>query len=75
MQPTKTVLEPQPLLPFLFATWPEVKRTKVKQWLKYDGVHVNDAVVTQHDYELKAGDLVSIQPTKAPPPPRCLSSR
>jgi 23S rRNA pseudouridine1911/1915/1917 synthase len=68
MQPTKTVLESQPLLPFLFATWPEVKRTKVKQWLKYDGVHVNDAVVTQHDYELKAGDLVSIQPTKAPPP-------
>lgn len=68
MQPTKTVLEPQPLLPFLLATWPEVKRTKMKQWLKYDSVLVNDAVVTQHDYELSAGDRVSIQPTKAPPP-------
>ncbi|GEP46457.1 pseudouridine synthase [Brevifollis gellanilyticus] len=68
MIPAQTVTEAQPLLPFLFAGWPEVKRTKVKQWLKFGAVHVNEKVVTRHDHELQAGDKVSISPTKAPPP-------
>jgi 23S rRNA pseudouridine1911/1915/1917 synthase len=69
MIPAQTVTEPQALQPFLFTAWPEVKRTKVKQWLKYGAVHVNDKVVTKHDHALAAGDRVSILPTKAPPPP------
>ena len=69
MIPAQTVPEPQPLLPFLFAAWPEVKRTKVKQWLKFGAVHVNDQSITKHDHPLQAGDRVSILPTKAPPPP------
>lgn len=68
MIPPKTVSEPQLLLAFLFQTWPEVKRTNVKQWLKFGAVRVNDQVVTRHNQELKAGDQVSIHPTKAPPP-------
>lgn len=68
MSPPKIVSEAQPLLPWLFANWPEVKRTKVKQWLKFGAVQVNDRVVTQHDHALAAGDQVSIHPVKAPPP-------
>lgn len=68
MIPDQTVPEPQPLLPFLFTAWPEVKRTKVKQWLKFGSVRVNDTVVTRHDHALEAGDKVSILPVKAPPP-------
>lgn len=68
MQPTQTVPEAQALLPYLFAAWPEAKRTTVKQWLKHGGVYVNDTVVTRHDHALQAGDRVSIRPTKAPPP-------
>lgn len=69
MIPAKTVPEPQALLPFLLAAWPEVKRTKVKQWLKFGGVRVNEQVITRHDHALQAGDKVSIVPGKAPPPP------
>lgn len=68
MIPVQTVPEPQPLLPFLLAAWPEVKRTKVKQWLKFGSVRVNDEVVTRHDHALQAGDRVGIVPGKAPPP-------
>ena len=47
MTPTKIVSQSQPLLTYLLATWPEVKRTKVKQWLKFGAVHVNDQSVTR----------------------------
>lgn len=69
MIPSQTVSESQALQPYLFTAWPEVKRTKVKQWLKYGAVRVNDVIVTKHDYALQVGDRVSILPTKAPPPP------
>jgi len=68
MIPAQTVSEPQSLQPFLFAAWPEVKRTKVKQWLKFGAVRVNEVVVTRHDHALQAGDKVTIIPGKAPPP-------
>jgi 23S rRNA pseudouridine1911/1915/1917 synthase len=63
----RTVSEPAPLLPFLFEAFSEAKKTKVRQWLKYGGVLVNGQVVKKHDHELKSGDLISIQPPKAPP--------
>lgn len=68
MQSPRQVTEAQPLLAYLFAQWPEVKRTKIKQWLKFGAVLVNGKPVTQHNHELSAGDAVSIQPVKAPPP-------
>lgn len=64
----KTVTDPAPLLNFLFAQFPEVKRTKVKQWLRFSGVQVNGQPVTQHDYPLQPGDIITIAPQKAPPP-------
>jgi len=65
---SKTATESTPLLPFLLAQWPEVKRTKIKQWLRFSAVKVNGHSITKHDHTLQAGDVVSIQPQKAPPP-------
>lgn len=64
---SKTATEKALLLPFLIAEWPEVKRTKIKQWLRFDAIKVNGRTVTQHDHSLQPGDVVSIQPQKAPP--------
>lgn len=60
------------LLPFLFENWPDMKRTRVKQWLKFGSVRVNDRAVTRHDHPLKPGDKITIKvervPRKAAPP-------
>ena len=61
MHATHTVEHPAELLAFLFACRPEVKRTKVRQWLKYGSVHVNGRAVTRSNHPLKTGDLVSIR--------------
>lgn len=63
----KPVTEPSPLLPFLFAAWPDVKRTKIKQWLKFGAIRVNGNPVTQHDHGLRIGDTVALQPEKPVP--------
>ncbi|HEY1082453.1 MAG TPA: RluA family pseudouridine synthase [Prosthecobacter sp.] len=63
-----TATEPAALLSFLFASWPEVKRTKIKQWLRFGAVHINGRSITRHDHALQAGDVVEIRPQKAPPP-------
>jgi 23S rRNA pseudouridine1911/1915/1917 synthase len=64
---SKTVTQTSPLLPFLFQEWPEVKHTKIKQWLRFGAVNVNDHIITQHDYQLQPNDIISIRPQKAPP--------
>jgi 23S rRNA pseudouridine1911/1915/1917 synthase len=55
------VTQPSPLLPFLFAQWPETKKTTVKQWLKYGSVRINGQINTKHDHPLAIGDQVTIQ--------------
>lgn len=45
---------------FLFASFPEVKKTKVKQWLKHGSVLVNGAKQSRHDHALSANDTVQI---------------
>lgn len=59
------VTEPSELLPFLFASQPEVKRTKVRQWLKFGSVLVNGVATTKYNTPLKPGDVVSIRSVKA----------
>jgi 23S rRNA pseudouridine1911/1915/1917 synthase len=59
-----TVTAPSALLPFLFATWPEVKRTQMKQWLKHQAVVVNGRPVAQFDHPLQPGDVVSLRTGK-----------
>ena len=48
------------LLTFLLARRPEVKRTRVQQWLKYRSIQVNGRVVTRATHPLQTGDVVSI---------------
>ncbi len=52
---------PAALLPFLFARHPEVKKTKVRQWLKFGSVKVNGKTSRQHDHALVSGDEVVIE--------------
>ncbi len=59
--------EAGPLLAFLFLKLPEVKRTKLRQWLRHGGVSVNDRVVTRHDHVLSAGDRVQVRTPERPP--------
>ncbi len=56
-----TVTEPGPLQGFLFAAFPDVKRIKVKQWLKYGSVLVNGTKRTRHDHPLVPGDEVRVR--------------
>ena len=62
MLASHTVEHPGELLAFLFASRPEVKRTRVRQWLKYGLIHVNGRVVTHSNHPLQTGDVVSIRP-------------
>ncbi len=58
--PSHTVEHPAELLTRLFAWCPDVKRTRVRQWLKHGAVHVNGRSVTQATHALQVGDVVSI---------------
>jgi 23S rRNA pseudouridine1911/1915/1917 synthase len=65
MPATFKVTESSELLPFLFASQPEVKRTKVRQWLKFGSVLVNEVATTKFNTPLKPGDVVTIRTEKA----------
>lgn len=56
-----TVEEPSELLAFLFARRPEVKRTTLRQWLKYGSVEVNGRPITRSKHLLRIGDSVAIR--------------
>ena len=60
MAPSHTVEQPDELLTFLFACRPEVKRTTVRQWIKFGSVQVNGRPVRRTNHVLQTGDLVSI---------------
>jgi RluA family pseudouridine synthase len=54
------VKEETPLQDFLFKALPELKKTKIKQVLKFGSAHVNGREVTWYKYPLKPGDKVEI---------------
>ncbi len=54
------VEDPAELLAFVFAKCPDVKKTKLRQWLKHGAVQVNGRSLTQFNYPLKPGDEVSL---------------
>jgi len=56
-----TVTSPAELLAFLFTTWPEVKRTQMKLWLKHQAVLVNNRPVTQFNHPLAPGDVITLR--------------
>lgn len=64
MPPPLKVTEPAELLPYLFAALPEVKRTKIRQWLKFGAVLINNVATTRFDAALRSGDVVTIRSEK-----------
>jgi 23S rRNA pseudouridine1911/1915/1917 synthase len=62
MIPSHTATQPAELLAFLFAAHPQVKRVKVRQWLKFGAVEVNGRPITRAKAPLSPGDVVSIRP-------------
>ena len=57
MSKTRTVENPDQLLPYLFASWPEAKRKQVRTWLKFQSVTVNGRPVSQFNHPLVRGDI------------------
>jgi len=68
------VVEPSELLPFLFATWPDTAKSKVRNWLKHESVLVNEIPITQFNHPLVPGDLVLIRPIRYAAPRTRLSA-
>lgn len=54
------VTKTAPLLEFLEASFPDLSRTEVKRFLKFEAVRVNGRSVTQFDWKLKPGDDVRV---------------
>ncbi|MFO1022798.1 MAG: RluA family pseudouridine synthase [Planctomycetales bacterium] len=67
MHATHTITQPAELLPFLFAAHPEVKRTKIRQWLKYGSIQVNGLPASRTNHPLQVGDVVLIAPSQEAP--------
>ena len=61
MPKTHTVREPAELLAHLFAIWPEIKKTTVRTWLKFQAVTVNGRPVSQFNHPLVPGDVVAVR--------------
>ncbi len=59
------VTQESKLLGFLFQTFSDTKKTRVRQRLKYGCVSVNGRVATRHDHPLKPGDLIQIETSKS----------
>ena len=55
-----TVKEDTTLLPFLFASLPELSKTEVKSMLKYKHIAIKGSAVTQFDTPLCPGDTVEV---------------
>ena len=63
--PTSQIVErPAELLAYLFASRAEVKRAKLRQWLKRGAIHVNGKSITRFDHALQIGDVVSVRTKK-----------
>ena len=69
-----TVSTPGELLAFLFSTWPETKKTKIRSLLKRQSVTVNGGPVTQFNHPLQPGDVVRISPVRYAAPKSSISS-
>ena len=61
MPKPSTVTQPAELLAYLFATWPDTKKTKIRTWLRFQAVTVNGHEVSQFDHPLSPGDVVAIR--------------
>ncbi len=70
----KTVNAPEELLAFLFSSWPETKKSKIRNWLKHQSVLVNGEPVTQFNHPVSPGDVIGIRLVKYAAPRTPLSA-
>ena len=70
-----TVRQPGPLLPFVLAAWPEVKRKQALVWLKYRALCVNGKAALRHDQPLHPGDVITVRPKGQAAPGTLVGSR
>lgn len=61
MPTSHTVEHTTELLAFLVTCRPEMKKTRVRQWLKYGAIQINGRSVTRANHSLRTGDVVSIR--------------
>ena len=64
MHTPQLVDQPAELLAFLFSCHADVKKAKVRQWLKHGAIQVNGRSITRFNHPLQAGDVVSIRDKK-----------
>lgn len=69
-----TVDQPAELLAHLFASWPDLKKTQIRTWLKHQAVLVNERPVTQFNHPLKPGDVITIRNDRFAAPKTTLGS-
>jgi 23S rRNA pseudouridine1911/1915/1917 synthase len=54
------VTKPSKLMEFLQASFPDLTRTEVKRFFKYESVLINGRAITQFDWKVKPGDDVRV---------------
>ncbi len=65
---------PAALLAQCFAEWPEVKKTQVRTWLKFQAITVNGRATSQFDQPLVPGDVVAVRTERFAAPKTVLGS-
>lgn len=55
------VESPSELLAHCFAAWPDLKKSRVRQWLKFQAITVNGRPVAQFNHPLVPGDIVAVR--------------
>lgn len=56
-----TVAKPAELLAYLFEVWPEIKKKKIREWLKHKQIAVNGELTSQFNHPLKPDDIITIR--------------
>ncbi len=69
-----TVEQPAELLAYLFASWPDVKKTQIRSWLKHQAVIVNDRPITQFNHPSSPAMTVAIRNDRFAAPKTTLGS-
>lgn len=61
MPKPSTVPSPAELLAYCFSAWPEVKKSQVRKWLKFQAITVNGRPVSQFNHPLQTGDVIAVR--------------
>lgn len=61
MPKPSTVPSPAELLAYCFSVWPEVKKSQVRKWLKFQAITVNGRPISQFNHPLHTGDVIAVR--------------